>query len=232
VHGGSIDRRRKIEEGDKGNKEEALEPIMMDEDHIKRIMETTRKTCNGVPYQYKVNTKKRVVDVREGLASDEDEVEELQVVDQIEEILRATYERNMRGPREEIEGNTPIHISVNVEPINLCVTITPRIKPPFRQPNFRRRKIVRSTSTQGTTTGGASSGRSSQVSTPCICSSSTFRMEGHDPTIMLSKFKGKASKDPKKHLFIYENIWEAKKIKYEDTKLAQLAITLRYRALD
>jgi hypothetical protein len=28
-------------EGDKGNKEEALDPIMMDEDQIKRIMATT-----------------------------------------------------------------------------------------------------------------------------------------------------------------------------------------------
>jgi hypothetical protein len=33
-------------------------------------------------------------------------------------------------------------------------------------------------------------------------------------------------------LFICENIWEAKKITNEDTKLAQLAITLRDHALD
>ena len=52
-------------------------------------------------------------------------------------------------------------------------------------------------------------------------------MAGHDPTIRLPKFKGEASKDPEKHLFICENIWEAKKITYEDTKLVQLAITLR-----
>jgi hypothetical protein len=32
-------------------------------------------------------------------------------------------------------------------------------------------------------------------------------------------------------LFIYEKIWEAKQITDEDTKLAQLAITLRDRAL-
>jgi hypothetical protein len=31
-------------EGDKGKKEEALDPIMMDEDQIKWIMETTGKT--------------------------------------------------------------------------------------------------------------------------------------------------------------------------------------------
>jgi hypothetical protein len=40
-------------------------------------METTRKMRSGVPYQYKVNTKKRVVAAREGLASDEEEVEDL-----------------------------------------------------------------------------------------------------------------------------------------------------------
>jgi hypothetical protein len=38
--------------------------------------------------------------------------------------------------------------------------------------------------------------------------------------------------DPEKHLFVYEKIWEAKQITHEDTKLAQLLITLRDRALD
>jgi hypothetical protein len=44
-------------------------------------------------------------------------------------------------------------------------------------------------------------------------------MAGHDPTIRLPEFKGEASKDPEKHLFIYENIWEEKQITDEDTKL-------------
>jgi hypothetical protein len=58
-------------EVDKGTKEEALDPIMMDDDQIKRIMAIIGKTRSGVPYQYKVNTKKRVVAMREDLASDE-----------------------------------------------------------------------------------------------------------------------------------------------------------------
>jgi hypothetical protein len=124
-------------------------------------MVTTRKTRSGVPYQYKVNTKKRVVATREGLESDEEEVEDLQAVEQIEEILCTTYERKMRGPRAGIEGNNPIHINVSVEPINPCATNTPEITPPFRQPNFRRRKTTRSTSTQGTTTGGGFDPRTS-----------------------------------------------------------------------
>jgi hypothetical protein len=41
-------------------------------------------TRSGIPYQYKVNTNKRVVAVREGLASDEEEVEDLWVVENIE----------------------------------------------------------------------------------------------------------------------------------------------------
>jgi hypothetical protein len=57
-------------------------------------------------------------------------------------------------------------------------------------------------------------------------------MVGHDPTIRLPEFKGEASEDPEKHLFICENIWEEKQITDKDTKLAQLAITLRDRALD
>jgi hypothetical protein len=68
-------------EGDKGNKEEALDPIMMDKDQIKWIMAIAGKTCNGIPYQYKLNTKKRVVAVREGLESDEEEVEDLWAVE-------------------------------------------------------------------------------------------------------------------------------------------------------
>ena len=57
-------------------------------------------------------------------------------MENIEEILRVTYERKTRGPREEVEGNTHIHISVSVEPINPCVTNTPKRAPPFRKPNF------------------------------------------------------------------------------------------------
>jgi hypothetical protein len=62
------------DEMDKGKKEEAMDPIIMEEYHINNIMETTIKMHNGVPYQYKMNNKKRVVVDREGLASDEEEV--------------------------------------------------------------------------------------------------------------------------------------------------------------
>jgi hypothetical protein len=44
---------------------------MMENDQIKWIMATAGKMRSGVPYQYKVNTKKRVVVAQEGLASDE-----------------------------------------------------------------------------------------------------------------------------------------------------------------
>jgi hypothetical protein len=131
-----------------------------------------------------------------------------------------------------MEGNTPIHIGVNVEPINPCATNTLRRKPPFKKPNFGRRKTSGSTYTQGTTTGGASSGSISQVSTSRGGSSSTFRMEGHDPTIRLLEFKGEELEDPEKSLFISENIWEVKQITDEETKLVQLAITLRDHTLD
>jgi hypothetical protein len=201
VHGGrageALTEKGEMEgEGDKGKKEESLHPIMMDDDQIKKIKVTTGKTRSGVPYQYKVNTKKRVVSTREGLESDEEEVEDLRDVEHIEEILRTTYERKMRVPRERIEGKNHIHINVSVEPINPCVTNTPKITPPFRQLNFRRRKIAGSKSTQGTTTGGSSSGIISQVSTPRGGSSSEFRMAGHDPTIRIPEFKGEVLEDP------------------------------------
>jgi hypothetical protein len=76
--GGGIDKRGEMEGGiGKGNKEEPLDPIMMDEDHIKQIMVIAGKMCSRVPYQYKVNTKKKSIATREGLASDEEEVEDL-----------------------------------------------------------------------------------------------------------------------------------------------------------
>jgi hypothetical protein len=236
VHGGrgeALTEKGEMEGGkDKGKKEETLDPIMMDDDQIKQIMATTGKMRSRVPCQYKVNTKKRVVVVREGLESDEEEVEDLRVMEQIEEILCTTYERNTRGPRTGREGNNPIHINVNVEPINPCATNTTKRTPSFRQPDFGRRMTIGRTSTQGTTTRGASSGNTSQVSTPHEGNSSTFRMAGHDPTIRLPEFKGEASEDPEKYLFICEKIWEAKQITDEDTKLTQLAITLRDHALD
>jgi hypothetical protein len=232
VHGGRGEVLTGVREMDKGKKEEAMEPIMMDEDQIKHIMEEDGRIHSGVPYQYNMNTKKRVVAAREGLETDDEEGEDLRAVEKIEEIVCTTYERKTRGTREGIEGITPIHINVIVEPINPCVTNTPIRTPPFRQPNFERRKTVGSTYTQGTKIGGASSGRISQVYTPCRGSSSTFIMERHDTTIRLLEFKGEASEDPKKNSFICEKIWEEKHIRDEDTKLAQLAIMLRDRALD
>jgi hypothetical protein len=219
---------------DKDKKEEEpLESIMMDDDQIKWILASSRTTRSGVPYQYKVNTKKRAVAAREGLASDEEEVEDLRDVEQIEEILRATYERKTRGPRIGGEGSHPIHINVSVEPINPCATNTPKRTPSFRQPKFGGSPTAGSTSTQGETTRGSSSGNPSQVSTLREGgSSSVLRMAGHDPTIILLEFRGEATKDPEKHLFICAKIWEAKQITDEDTKLAQLAITLRDHTLD
>jgi hypothetical protein len=57
-------------------------------------------------------------------------------------------------------------------------------------------------------------------------------MAGHDTTIKLPEFKGEELEDLEKHMFICENIWESKQITDEDTKILQLAITLRDRALD
>jgi hypothetical protein len=40
------------QEMDNGKKKEAMDPIMMEEDHINKIMETTEKTRYRAPYQY------------------------------------------------------------------------------------------------------------------------------------------------------------------------------------
>jgi hypothetical protein len=136
-----------------------------------------------------VNTKKRVVTKREGLANDEEEVEEFWAMEQIEEILRAAYERKTRGPRIGGEDIHPFNVNVSVEPINPCATNTPKRTPPFRQPKFGGSPTTGSTYTQRATIGGASSCNLSQVSTPRRGgSSSIFGMERHDSTIKLPKF--------------------------------------------
>jgi hypothetical protein len=101
VHGGrgeALTRGGEMEEEmDKGKKKEAMDPIMMEEDQIKKIMETTGKTRSGVPYQYKMNNKKRAIADREGLESDEEEVEDLRAVEKIEEILVQHMKGNRRS---------------------------------------------------------------------------------------------------------------------------------------
>jgi hypothetical protein len=82
----------------------------MDDDQLKWILASSGTTHSRAPYQYKVNTKKRLVSEREGLANDEEEVEDLWAMGQIEEILRATYERKTRDPRIGGEGSHPFHI--------------------------------------------------------------------------------------------------------------------------
>jgi hypothetical protein len=51
-----------MDEGeDKDKKEEEfLDPILMDDDQLKWILASSGTTHSRVPYQYKVNTKKRV----------------------------------------------------------------------------------------------------------------------------------------------------------------------------
>jgi SPX domain protein involved in polyphosphate accumulation len=86
-------------EMDRGEKSKEKDPIMMDQEEIQEILQKAGTTRSGRPYQYKLNRKKRAVAEREGLESDEEEVEDLCVVEHIEEILCTTYERNTRGVR-------------------------------------------------------------------------------------------------------------------------------------
>jgi hypothetical protein len=53
----------------------------MEEYQIKKIMERAGKMHSGVPYQYKMNNKKRAIVEIEDLASDEEEVEDFRVVE-------------------------------------------------------------------------------------------------------------------------------------------------------
>jgi hypothetical protein len=52
---------------ERGQKMEAMDPIMMDEKQNKEIMDRVGVTCSGQPYQYRINSKKRAVSEQEGL---------------------------------------------------------------------------------------------------------------------------------------------------------------------
>jgi hypothetical protein len=54
-----------------------MDPIMMDEEQIKEIMDKERTMNSGRPYQYKINRKKREVVERKILERDEEEVEDI-----------------------------------------------------------------------------------------------------------------------------------------------------------
>jgi hypothetical protein len=171
--------------------------------------------------------------VREGLESDEEEVEDLRDVEKIEEILHTTYERKTRGPREGIEGKNPIHINVSVEPITPCTTNTLKRKPVYKKPYFSGRRMTRPRSNHSASTREANLGNIIQGSTSGRGSILTqFAMARHNPTIRLPEFQGEEIEDPEKHLFICAKIWEAKQITDEDTKIVQLSITLRDYTLD
>jgi hypothetical protein len=86
---------------DKDKKKDAMDLIVMEEDQINHIMEKYGKTCNERPYQYKMHNKKRAIVDIEGLASDEEEVDDLRAMEYIEEILCTTYERKTRGIESE-----------------------------------------------------------------------------------------------------------------------------------
>jgi hypothetical protein len=126
---------------DRGKKKEAMDPIMMDEEQIKEIMDKVGTMCSERPYQYNINRKKRAVAEREGLESDEEEVEDLCAMGNIEEIMCTTYDIKTRGQGSDVEEGSPFQIRISVEPTTPCATKTSKKKEPFRQPTISSRRI-------------------------------------------------------------------------------------------
>jgi hypothetical protein len=87
-----------------------MDPIMMDDEQTREIIRNTCVTCNRRPYQYKMNTKKRAVVEREGLDSDEEEVEDICAMRKIKDILCTTYERKTIGHGSNKKEGSPIQI--------------------------------------------------------------------------------------------------------------------------
>jgi hypothetical protein len=117
---------------DKDKKKESMEPIMMDEEQIKEIMDKVGMTHSERPYQYNINRKKRALAVWEGLESDEEEVKDIHATGNIEEIMRTTYDIKTIVRGSNIEEGSPFQIRISVEPITACATTISKNKEPFR----------------------------------------------------------------------------------------------------
>jgi len=84
-----------------------MDPIMMDEEQTKEIMDGEGTTCSRRPHQYNINSKKRKVAEREGLESDEEQVEDICAMGNIEEIMCTTYDRKTIGHGYGTEEGSP-----------------------------------------------------------------------------------------------------------------------------
>jgi hypothetical protein len=145
--------------------------------------------CSGQPYQYKMNRKKRAVAEREGLESDEEEVEDLRATGKIEDILRTTYKMKTRGHRSDAKEGSPFHIRLSMEPTTPCGTKTYEEEKPINQQEISGRRIFTKCGSSGNSSRSVSSTSSSQVSTLCrIGSTTNFIMAGQDQTIRLPEF--------------------------------------------
>jgi hypothetical protein len=105
-------------------KKEETTPIMMDDEHTREIIGSAGVMRCRQPYQYKMNSKKRVVADREGLDNDEEEVEDLHATENIEDIFHATYERKNRGHGSDDKEGSPFQILIILESTTPCVTTT------------------------------------------------------------------------------------------------------------
>ena len=91
-------------------KKEAMDPIMMDDEQTREIIRSIGVMRNRWPYQYSMNIKKREVAEREGLESEEEEVEDLHTMGNVEDILHATYERKNIGHGSGVAERYPFYI--------------------------------------------------------------------------------------------------------------------------
>jgi hypothetical protein len=119
-----------------------MDPIMMDEQQTKEIMDRVGVMCIGRTYKYRINSKKREVSKQEGLDSDEEEVEDLCAMGKIEEIMHATYERKNRGQGCDIKEGSPFQIRISVEPTTPCATKTSEEEPVSQQVISSRRILI------------------------------------------------------------------------------------------
>jgi hypothetical protein len=132
------------------------------------------------------------------LENDEEEVEDLRVVDNIEKIFHATYERKTIGAIYNVEASTPVQIQVRVEPTTPCMTNTSTKKAFFREPmtnsqrniGYQNRSEGTSGSTSRTTSGSSIPNNSTQIAVSREVGTTHSTMTGIDPMIILPEYHG------------------------------------------
>jgi len=167
---------------------------------------------------------------KEIVAGKGEQCREFKESDPCAELQITPYRERKRKERDPqyhpTEEGIPSHIRICVKPTTLCVSL--RIEVGTKTCS---RVIVICVGSQiNSQNSGSSTENQSQSKSPSV-STTPNKMAGVNHTLIIPEFQGTGSEDPKLKLFICNTIWTSKNVQDEATKIVQLAMTFKGRAL-